>query len=95
MSLWSRNRERMNESAFWTTHIDEAMGARIAPRLRISFSSLNEKTLWKLFQISATQIRVAERGADRLADDRPLHAGARRDDDDDRDQVEGRAGRRR
>ena len=46
----------MNESAFWTTHIEEAMGIRIAPRFRISFSSLNEKTIWKLFQISATQI---------------------------------------
>ena len=32
---------------------------RIAPRFRISFSSLNEKPSWKLFQISATQIRVA------------------------------------
>ncbi len=59
MSLWSTNRERMNESAFWTIHIEDAIGARIQPRLRISLSSPSEKPITKLFQISATQITVA------------------------------------
>src|SRR3954447_26057405 len=59
IALWSRNRDRMKESAFWTTHMDDAIGALIAPRFRISFSSLNEKPSLKLDQISATQITVA------------------------------------
>ena len=49
----------MNASAFWMTHIDDAIGARIAPRFRICFSSLNEKPSSKLDQISAMQITVA------------------------------------
>ena len=49
----------MNESEFWTTQSEVAMGMRIAPRFRISFSSVKEKTLWKLFQIRATHPRVA------------------------------------
>ena len=91
MSLWSTNRERMNESAFWTTHIDEAIGARIQPRLRISFSSPNEKPDLEALPDQRHADHGRERGADRLADDRPLHARAGRDDGDDRDQVEGRA----
>ena len=70
----------MNESAFWTTHIEEAIGTRIAPRLRISLSSPKAKPSSKLFQISATQSSGGEGGADRLADDRPLDAGAGREE---------------
>ena len=49
----------MNESEFWIIQSEVAIGMRIAPRFRISLSSLNEKTFWKLFQIRATHPRVA------------------------------------
>ncbi len=57
--MWSRNRESRSTSEFWTIQSDEAIGIRIAPRFRISPSSVSEKTFWKLFQISATQSTVA------------------------------------
>ncbi len=44
---------------FWTTHSEEAIGARIAPRDRICFSSPNEKPKSKLRAISATHSTVA------------------------------------
>ncbi len=49
----------MNESEFCVIHSEVAIGMRIAPRRRISPSSPNEKTFWKLFQIRRTQMIVA------------------------------------
>ena len=59
--------------------------------MRISFSSPNEKRGLKLFQISATQITVASVVPIVCPMIAPFTPAARRDDGDDRDQVEGRA----
>ena len=81
----------MNESAFWMTHIEDAIGARIAPRFRICFSSLNEKPSSKLDQISAMQITVAVVVPIVCPMIAPLTPAPADEDGDDGDQVEGRA----
>ncbi len=46
--MWSTNRDSRKLSAFWTTHIDIAMGIRATPRLMISAVSCQVKLSSKL-----------------------------------------------